>query len=56
MQPRFGRFTNDEIRVLWAAMLAMRHDIHSAQDQLNDEQWDVAYRIYEELEREMGQI
>lgn len=39
-------FSQDEVHVIWAAMLAMTHDIHAAQDQLTEEQWKIAEKVY----------
>ena len=37
------------LKVLWAAMLAMVHDIHTAQDNLTADEWSEAEGLYDLL-------
>jgi hypothetical protein len=40
-----------ELFVIWAALLAMVQDNHSAQDGMSGDQWDDAETLYEQLTR-----
>lgn len=39
----------EEIRIVFAAMLAMVHNIHDAQEDLTDWQWELAEGLYDML-------
>lgn len=38
------------LKVLWAAMCSMTQDIHSPQDSLSEEEWEVADRVFAQLD------
>lgn len=38
------------LKVLWAAMCSMTQDVHCPQDNLSSEEWDLADRIFAQLD------
>ncbi len=49
-------FADDDLEVLFAAMLSMVEDNHSAQDQLSPEQWERAERVYAQLNTRIAML
>ena len=49
-----SRLTNEDLRVLWAAMQAMVNDIHAPQDTMSEAEWDRAEFLTKALDREIN--
>lgn len=39
------------LKVLWAAMCSMAQDIHCPQDNLSADEWEVAHRLFAQLDK-----
>jgi hypothetical protein len=49
-------FTDEELYVLWAAMWAMADDVHSPQDCMTNEQWDLAAELRVRLDARINEL
>lgn len=46
--------TSDVLKVLWASMTAMVHDIHCPQDSLTEAEWETARKVWKSLDEEIN--
>lgn len=49
-----SNFSDQDLRIIWSAFVAMCDEIHSPQDTLSKEEWNRADKIKEELDIEIN--